>query len=85
MIGKIFLGKFWHWALLAIATALLWFGGSKRLHVIEFNWFILAMLAGTAAVLLTIIRLHRDSEQVTRDKLVAQEFDPDADVALDRE
>ena len=85
MIGKIFLGKFWHWALLAIASVLLWFGGSKRLHVIEFNWFIIAMLVGTSAVLLTIIRFHRDSEQVTRDKLVVQEFDPDANVALDRE
>ncbi len=85
MLKQIFLGRFWHWALLAIATLLLWFGGSRRLHVIEFNWFIIAMLIGTAAMLLAIIRFHRDGERVTRDELVVQTFDPDAEVALDRE
>ena len=85
MIGKVFLGKLWHWALLALATALLWFAGGKRLHVIEFNWFIIAMLLGTAALLLVIIRLHRDGEQITREKLVAQPFDANASAPLDRE
>lgn len=85
MIGRIFLGKIWHWAALASAAALLWYAGGKRWHVIEFNWFILAMLAGTAVVLLAIIRLHRDGEQVTRDQLVAQAFDPDDDAPVDRE
>ena len=70
MLGKIFLGKFWHWALLAIATALLWYGGMNRLHVIEFNWFIIAMLFGTVVLLLCILRFSRPGEQITRDPIV---------------
>lgn len=82
MIGRIFLGKVWHWALIAVATGLLWFCGSKRLHVIEFNSFIIAMLLGTALAVLAIIWFHRPGEQVTRDQLVARDdnfIPPDAD------
>jgi uncharacterized RDD family membrane protein YckC len=75
MLGKIFLGKLWHWALLVIATALLWFAGSKRFHVIEFNWFILSMLAGTIAVLWCVVRFTTPGEQVTRDRIVASELE----------
>jgi len=70
MLGKIFLGKLWHWALLVVATALLWYAGSKRLHVIEFNWFVIAMLIGTIVGLLCIVRFTRPGEQVTRDRIV---------------
>lgn len=70
MLGKIFLGKFWHWALLAVATALLWYAGSNRLHVIEFNLFVIAMLLGTIAGLFFILRFTRQGERVTRDPLV---------------
>lgn len=70
MPGRIFLGKLWHWALLAVATALLWFAGSNRFHVIEFNWFILTMLLGTIAGLYCIIRFTNPGEQVTRDRIV---------------
>lgn len=77
MIGKIFLGRSWHWALLAAAAGLLWYCGAKRLHVIEFNLFILAMLAGTAACIFAIVKFHREGEQVTRDALVADDIDPD--------
>lgn len=82
MIGKVFLGKVWHWALIAVATSLLWFCGSKRLHVVEFNSFIIAMLLGTALAVLAVIWFHRPGEQVTRDQLVARDDDfipPDAD------
>ena len=75
MLGKIFLGKLWHWLLLAIATVLLWYAGSSRLHVIEFNWFIIAMLAGTVAVLLCILRFTRPGEQITRDRIVDDSVD----------
>ena len=74
-MGKIFLGKFWHWLLLLIAAGLLWYCGNKRLHVIEFNLFIIAMLVGTAVSVLAIIWFHKEGEQVTRDVLVANEFD----------
>lgn len=78
MMNNIFLGKFWHWALLAVATALLWYCGSTRLHVISFNSFIIAMIVGTTVLLFAIVRFHRLDEQVTRDKLVVQPFDPEA-------
>jgi len=82
-MDKIFLGKYWHWALLAVVTVLLWLCGSNRLHVIEFNWFMIALLIGTVSTIFVIVRLHRDGEQVTRDKLVFQPFDPDADTRID--
>ncbi len=70
MLGKIFLGKFWHWAMLAVATALLWLAGSNRFHVREFNWFVIAMLIGTCVVLLCLLRFTRPGEQITRDRIV---------------
>lgn len=75
MIGKVFLGKPWHWALIAIAAGLLWFCGSKRLHVIEFNIFIIAMMLGTALAVFAVLWFHRPGEQITRDLLVAHDDD----------
>lgn len=84
MIGRIFLGKAWHWLLIAAAAALLWFCGSRRLHVIEFNVFIIAMLIGTAAMVFAVVWFHRAGEQVTRDQLVAHD-DTGDDSALIRD
>lgn len=85
MIAKIFLGKAWHWGLLVVASVLFWLCGSRRLHVIEFNLFVMAMLAGTAAVVFVIIYFHRPGEQVTRDPLVARDDDGEYSAILDRE
>ena len=79
---QIFLGKAWHWVLILLAGGLLWYCGDNRLHVIEFNLFIIAMLVGTACALLAIVFLHREGEQVTRDPLVHHEFDPNEDTRL---
>lgn len=79
MIGKIFLGKAWHWALIAIAAGLLWFCGSQRLHVIEFNIFVGAMLLGTALAVFAVVWCHHPGEQVTRDRLVADTADGETD------
>ena len=78
MISKIFLGKAWHWLLLIVASALFWFCGGQRLHVIEFNIFVSAMLLGTVATVGLIIALHRPGDQVTRDPLVESTPDDDA-------
>ncbi len=85
MMGKIFLGKSWHWALLISAAGLLWYCGSKRLHVIEFNLFIIAMLIGTAVSVFAIIRFHQAGEQVTRVALVAHESGADESAGLSRD
>ncbi|MEM7407098.1 MAG: hypothetical protein AAF458_17500 [Pseudomonadota bacterium] len=76
-MNSVFLGKAWHWALIVLASGLLWFCGSKRLHVIEFNWFIIAMLLGTGAAIFAIVYLHRSGDQITREPLVHHAFDPD--------
>ena len=84
MIGKIFLGKAWHWALLILASGLFWFCGSKRLHVIEFNLFVMAMIVGTALAVAAIVWFHRPGEQVTRDILVASDDEGENSAILDR-
>ncbi|MEO0728958.1 MAG: hypothetical protein AAFY64_01090 [Pseudomonadota bacterium] len=75
MIGRIFLGKAWHWALFAVACVLFWYCGTQRLHVIEFNLFITAMIVGTAAVITAVLWAHRPGEQITREMLVASDSD----------
>lgn len=84
MIGKIFLGKAWHWLLLAITGALFWFCGSQRLHVIEFNIFIMAMLAGTTFVVAVIVLLHKSGERITRDELVPGNDTDENSAVMDR-
>ena len=78
-MGRVFLGRPWHWGLLIAASGALWYLGSNRMHVIEFNLFIIGMLTGTAVFVFALIRFHQDGTRVTRDELVAQEFDPDDD------
>ena len=75
MIGKVFLGKFWHWLLVIVVSALFWFCGTQRLHVIEFNVFVMAMIAGTTFVVGSIVLFHVPGEQITRDELVPADDD----------
>lgn len=84
MIAKIFLGKAWHWALLVLTGVLFWFCGTKRLHVIEFNLFVMAMLAGTTLVVGAIILFHQPGEQITREVLVPSNDGDDNSATLDR-
>lgn len=65
----IFLGRWWHWAILMAGVAALWLAGEKRMHVIYFNTFILCLLAVTALVVAILIARTRPGEQVTRDPL----------------
>lgn len=74
-MNAISLGKAWHWLLIAAATGLLWFCGNQRLHVIEFNTFVIAVLAGTALAIMAVVWLHRPGERVTRDELVQGDDD----------
>ena len=83
MIAKIFLGKAWHWALLIVASILFWYCGTNRLHVIEFNSFVLAMLAGTALIVAAIVWFHRSGDQITREVLVPD--DDQKSAIVDRE
>ena len=65
----VFLGKPLHWAILVFIVALGWVTGRARLHVVEFNTFILGLLAVTVVALLVVLATSRPDEQVTRDPL----------------
>ena len=65
----IFLGKPGHWAILAALVLGGWLTGRARLHVIEFNFFVLSLLAVTMLAVLAVLATSRPHEQVTRDPL----------------
>ncbi len=66
---RVFLGKWWHWAIVVAITALLWLAGDRRMHVVEFNTFVLLLLGGAAMVVTAVLAGTRPGEQVTRDRL----------------
>jgi len=68
-MGRIFLGKPVHWALVAALIAGGWYLGHERLHVIWFNLFTLLLLAVATAVVLAVLLTTKPGEQVTRDPL----------------
>jgi hypothetical protein len=69
VIREVFLGKPWHWGLLLVIAAALWWAGSAKLHVIYFNGFVFALVAGTVAAVLLLVRTTKAGERVTRDAL----------------
>ena len=75
-MSRIFLGKWWHWGVLAASVAALWVAGAKRMHVIHFNAFILSLLCVTAIVIAILLARTRPGEQVTRDRLKLDPEDP---------
>lgn len=70
---EIFLGKRVHWAILVALVLGGWLTGRSRLHVIEFNVFILGLLALTVAALVAVVATSRPGERVTRDPLEPDE------------
>lgn len=78
-MSRVFLGKPLHWAILALLIAAGWLTGRERLHVIEFNLFILGLLAVSVVALLIVLATSRPGERVTRDPLDAEHEDEGAD------
>ena len=72
-MSRIFLGKPLHWAVLVALVVLGWATGRARLHVIEFNSFILGLLAVTVVALVVVLATSRPDERVTRDPLEADD------------
>ena len=68
-MSRLFLGKWWHWAIVVAGAGALWLAGHEKAHVVHFNAFILALLAATAVVIAVIVAGTRPGEQVTRDPL----------------
>jgi len=73
----IFLGRWWHWAILLVGAGALYFAGTKKLHVVHFNDFILGLLAAVAIVVALLLAGTRPGEQVTRDRLDPAPRPPD--------
>lgn len=80
---EIFLGKPWHWVLIIGLCVLMWATGAYKLHVIHFNAFILAMIAGGTVVTLLVAMTTRPGEKVTRDPIVEPENDEGAKITGD--
>ncbi len=70
---EIFLGKPWHWGMVAVVAALLWWAGASKAHVIHFNTFLVALALGSFAVIVLILKTHKPGEQVTRESLSPDE------------
>ena len=70
---SIFIGPLVHWLLILLLIGLGWLTGSGRLHVIEFNLFIAALLALTAVILVVVIRTSDGSTRITRDPIDADD------------
>lgn len=79
----IFLGRPWHWGLIALVVALLWWAGSAKAHVIHFNVFLVALSVGSLVVVLLLIKLHTPGEQVTRETLVLSETEDEENAPED--
>ncbi len=69
VLRAIFLGKPLHWAIIVLLVAGGWLTGRARLHVIEFNQFVLGLLAVATLALLAVLATSRPGERVTRDPL----------------
>ena len=68
-MSRIFLGRPFHWAILVLLILAGWLTGRERLHVIEFNTFIIALLLIAVVAILGILATSRPDERVTRDPL----------------
>lgn len=66
-LRQVFLGKPVHWIPWVIIAGLMLWMNSVHFHVLHFNFFALALLGVSAAVLALFILSSRGREQLTRD------------------
>jgi len=72
-MNRIFLGKPVHWAVVAVLIVGGWILGRMRLHVTNFNEFVILLLVVSVAVLAIVLKTSRPHEQVTRDPIEPDE------------
>lgn len=65
----LFLGKPWHWFVLVLIAAVLWWAGGLRLHVTQFNFLIIALLVGSFTLLFLLLRTTLAGDAITREPL----------------
>ena len=66
---SVFLGPWTHWLMLLAIVALGWAAGRLKLHVTDFNLFVIAALALTAAVIAAVLMTSSPGRRITRDVL----------------
>ena len=66
---QVFLGPWFHWVWIVGLVAVGWFAGLKRLHTIDFNPFLLVLLAIVIAIVIAVLKTSRPDQQVTRDPI----------------
>ncbi|QIE56797.1 hypothetical protein G5B40_15950 [Pikeienuella piscinae] len=69
----VFLGRPVHWLVVLALIACGWIAGGMRLHVTDFNLYVIALGLLSAAALAIVIWTTGDSEQVTRDPIEGEE------------
>ena len=69
-MSNVFLGRPIHWLIVAALVVLGWVAGRFRLHVTEFNPFVVLLLLIVAGALVAVIATTRPGQRVTRDPLV---------------
>ena len=72
---QVFLGPILHWLILISIIAGGWITGKLRLHVSEFNPFIVGLILVTVVVLLTVLRTSAKDTRVTRDPIIDSQDD----------
>ena len=68
-MSRIFLGPPLHWLVIAAVAALGWYSGLGRMHVSQFNLFLILLIVLTIAVLVIVLKTSPEDEQVTREPL----------------
>lgn len=66
---RVFLGRIWHWLLVLIVIGLGWLAGRARLHVTDFNLFLVLLIVGAVVALLFVLVTSRPGERVTRETI----------------
>lgn len=73
---KVFLGRPLHWVLLALIAAIFWGLGTIRLHVTDFNVFMVALFLVAACLVVALRATTAPDERLTREPLSDGEDGP---------
>ena len=65
----IFLGRPVHWLVVLVLAGLGWMSGIVRLHVTDFNLFLVLLIAVSTVALVLVIATSPQGEQVARDPI----------------
>ena len=78
-MSKVFLGPLLHWVIVISLIALGWISGKFRVHVSDFNPFIIVLIAIVVVTLVVVLATSRPGMRVTRDPVEeGAPNDPDA-------